>query len=146
MTFFRKGNPPTPKRDCGKANFCDFLQIRIHLFQGGMAVFFATTLKATLSFGLVNGIEMSNEKRSPGCLGYMSGIILPSYVGIISGTMIRIPIKQPVNWKVYIREFFSWLKYFFRFDSTSPFSGTSRGVLKKCFDMRDDLEFFASDV
>ena len=28
---------------------------------------------------------MSNEKRAPGCLGDLLGIILPSYIGIIIG-------------------------------------------------------------
>ena len=38
------------------------------------------------------------KKRAPGCLGW--GIILASYVGIISETSVRISIKQPVQSKV----------------------------------------------
>ena len=29
------------------------------------------------------GSHMSNEKRAPGCLGYIGGEILSSYIGII---------------------------------------------------------------
>ena len=43
---------------------------------------------------------MSNEKRAPGCLGYIGDDILPSYVGIIVNNEIRIPIQQPGKWKV----------------------------------------------
>ena len=28
-------------------------------------------------------LQMSNEKRAPGCLGYIGDDILPSYIGII---------------------------------------------------------------
>ncbi len=47
--------------------------------------------------------HVSNEKGDPGCL------LLPSYVGIVINhdKDPRIPIKQPVYWKV--RVFFSWL-------------------------------------
>ena len=38
---------------------------------------------------------MSNEKRAPGCLGYIGDDILPSYVGSITNHEIRTPIKQP---------------------------------------------------
>ena len=31
---------------------------------------------------------MSNEKRAPGCLGYIRDEILPNYMGIISETVI----------------------------------------------------------
>jgi len=43
---------------------------------------------------------LSNEKRALGCLGHFWGDgKLPSYVGIVSNTMIRIPVKEPVYWK-----------------------------------------------
>ena len=38
--------------------------------------------------------HLSNEKRAPGCLGYIGDEQLPSYLGIISKTIIRIPIKN----------------------------------------------------
>ena len=37
----------------------------------------------------------SIEKRAHGCLGYIGDDILPSYIGIISLTIVRIPINQP---------------------------------------------------
>ncbi len=37
------------------------------------------------------------KKRAPACLVYIGGDILPSYVGIISKTIKRIPIKQLVG-------------------------------------------------
>ena len=48
---------------------------------------------------------MSNEKKT-GCLGYIGDENLPIYMGIIINHK-RIPINQPVSWKV--RVFFSWL-------------------------------------
>ena len=39
--------------------------------------------------------ELSNEKRAPGCLGYKGDEILPRSMEII-----RIPLKQAVQWKV----------------------------------------------
>ena len=39
--------------------------------------------------------HVSNEKRAPGCLGYIGDEILPSYIGIIINHEIRIPINQP---------------------------------------------------
>ena len=36
-------------------------------------------------------VHVSNEKRAPGCLGYTGDEILPSCVGTISYTVIRIP-------------------------------------------------------
>ncbi len=42
---------------------------------------------------------LSNEKRAPGCLGYIGDEFLPSYIGIIMDYFIsheiRIPINQP---------------------------------------------------
>ena len=32
---------------------------------------------------LFDGVYMSNEKRAPGCLGYLRDEILPSYIGVI---------------------------------------------------------------
>ena len=40
--------------------------------------------------------QVSNEKRAPGCLGYVGDEILPSYIGILISHDIRIPINQPV--------------------------------------------------
>ena len=36
------------------------------------------------------------KKKVPGCLVYIGGEILPSYIGIIISHEIRIPIDQPV--------------------------------------------------
>ena len=48
-------------------------------------------------FSYMNGSllwdQMSNKKK--GCLGYIWGIIQPSYIGIIIRHYIRIPINQP---------------------------------------------------
>ena len=49
-----------------------------------------------LNEGMPNGLpalHLSHEKRAPGWLGYIG---VPSYIGIIIGHEIRIPIKQPV--------------------------------------------------
>ena len=43
--------------------------------------------------------------KKTGCLGYIGDEILPSYIGIISQTILRILIIQPVYWKV-VRVFF----------------------------------------
>ncbi len=53
--------------------------------------------------------HVSNEKNT-GRFGYIGDEILPSYIGIIVNHEIRIPIKQPILWKV--RGFFSWLIFF----------------------------------
>ena len=34
--------------------------------------------------GVMESSARSNEKRAPGCLGYLGDEILPSYIGIIS--------------------------------------------------------------
>ena len=44
-------------------------------------------------------IQLSHEKY-PGCLGYIGDEILPSYIGITINHYFRIPINQPVYWKV----------------------------------------------
>ena len=44
--------------------------------------------------------QLSNEKRAPGWLGYIRDFFVPSYKGIISEAIIRIPISQPVQCKV----------------------------------------------
>lgn len=48
---------------------------------------------------MIESPNLRNEK-GPGCLGYIY-IILPNYVGIRI-TTIRIPSKQPVQWKVRV--------------------------------------------
>ena len=46
-------------------------------------------------------LEMSNEKKGPWLFRvYVGDEILPSHMGIISQPIIRIPIKQPVQWKI----------------------------------------------
>ncbi len=69
---------------------------------------------ATAMFFLIpecNKHQLSNEKN-PGWLVYIGGEILPSYIGIIIGHEIRIPIKtnQDDSWKVGLPGFFGpWL-------------------------------------
>ena len=38
--------------------------------------------------------------RYPGCLGFVGGIILPSSMRIIKKTIVRIPSKQPISWRL----------------------------------------------
>ena len=63
-------------------------------------------------FGSSQGLEyclifkMSNERNS-GCLVYIGGYTTQLYRDC-NKTIIRIPINQPVQWKV--RGFFSWLR------------------------------------
>ena len=47
-------------------------------------------------------LELSNAKKGApgGCLGFIGDEILPSYIGIISQIKIRIPLKQPLKWKI----------------------------------------------
>ena len=51
------------------------------------------------------GFDMSNE-RHPGWLGYIGEYTMQFY-GDQNEPLIRIPIKQPIEWKV--RFFFWWL-------------------------------------
>ena len=52
--------------------------------------------------------HLSNEKN-PGCLGYIGGFTIQLYRDYNKPLYIRIPINQPVQWKV--RGFFSWLTW-----------------------------------
>ena len=53
---------------------------------------------------------MSNEQRAPGWLGYIGDDKLPSHIGIFYEAIIRIPISQPVQPKLYSKVFFRGLK------------------------------------
>ena len=55
---------------------------------------------------------MSNEQRAPGWLGYIGDDKLPSHIGIFYEAIIRIPISQPVQPKLYSKVFFSWAQMF----------------------------------
>ena len=67
---------------------------------------------------------------------YIGDDILPSYVGIFSWTIIRIPNKQPVfQWKVSGRVFSSWLKCLKRKE-------TPRGKLKESSRGRSNHDMF----
>ena len=53
---------------------------------------------------------MSNEKRAPGCLGYIRDEILPSYIGIIMN-LCKDPYETTrIQWKVR-PGFCSWLRW-----------------------------------
>ena len=61
--------------------------------------------------------QLSNEKNPTGCLGYIGDYTTQLYRDNFINHEIRIPINQPVKWKV--GRFFSWLNWLKGFTGSS---------------------------